>query len=81
MRLIDENEADGSYEAMGPGRELSGGSAANTTAGLAALGLRAGFVGQLANDQLGQIFRHDIQSLASTIRPRRRTASALRLGA
>ena len=63
MRLIDEGEATDLYRAMGPGRELSGGSAANTAAGLAALGLRAGFVGQLADDQLGDIFRHDIQSL------------------
>src|SRR6476661_3157279 len=63
MRLIDEAEATRLYAAMGPGRELSGGSAANTAAGLAALGLRAGFIGQLADDQLGDIFRHDIQSL------------------
>src|SRR4029078_70227 len=43
--------------------EASGGSAANTVAGLASLGLRAGFIGQLADDQLGQIFAHDIRSL------------------
>jgi sugar/nucleoside kinase (ribokinase family) len=48
---------------MGPGRELSGGSAANTVAGLASLGLKAGFIGQLADDQLGAIFTHDIRSL------------------
>lgn len=63
MRLIDESEAVRLYGAMGPGRELSGGSAANTTAGLASLGLKAGFIGQLANDQLGTIFTHDIRSL------------------
>jgi len=63
MQLIDEAEAVRLYEAMGPGREASGGSAANTAAGLAALGLRAGFIGQLANDQLGTIFAHDIRSL------------------
>jgi sugar/nucleoside kinase (ribokinase family) len=63
MRLIDEAEATRLYGAMGPGRELSGGSAANTAAGIAALGLRAGFIGQLADDQLGQIFAHDIRSL------------------
>jgi sugar/nucleoside kinase (ribokinase family) len=63
MRLIDEAEATRLYEAMGPGREASGGSAANTAAGIAALGLSAGFVGQLADDQLGTIFRHDISSL------------------
>ena len=48
---------------MGPAREASGGSAANTVAGLASLGLRAAFIGQLADDQLGQIFAHDIRSL------------------
>jgi sugar/nucleoside kinase (ribokinase family) len=63
MRLIDLEEAERLYGAMGPGRELSGGSAANTVAGLAALGLKAGFIGQLADDQLGQIFSHDIRSL------------------
>jgi sugar/nucleoside kinase (ribokinase family) len=63
MRLIDEAEAERLYADMGPARELSGGSAANTAAGIAALGLRAGFIGQLGEDQLGQIFAHDIQSL------------------
>ena len=63
MRLIDEAEATRLYEAMGPGREASGGSAANTVAGLASLGLKTGFIGQLADDQLGAIFTHDIRSL------------------
>ena len=63
MRLIDEAEATRLYEKMGPARELSGGSAANTVAGLAALGLRSGFIGQLGQDQLGEIFQHDIRSL------------------
>jgi sugar/nucleoside kinase (ribokinase family) len=63
MRLIDEAEAVRLYGAMGPGRELSGGSAANTAAGVASLGLKAGFIGQLADDQLGTIFAHDIRSL------------------
>ncbi|HET7575982.1 MAG TPA: adenosine kinase [Sphingomicrobium sp.] len=63
MRLIDETEATRLYEAMGPGRERSGGSAANTVAGIASLGLKAGFIGQLADDQLGGIFAHDVRSL------------------
>ena len=63
MRLIDEAEAERLYADMGPARELSGGSAANTAAGVAALGLSAGFIGQLGEDQLGEIFAHDIQSL------------------
>ena len=63
MRLIDEDEARALYADMGPGRELSGGSAGNTAAGLAALGCRAAFIGQIANDELGEIYRHDIESL------------------
>jgi sugar/nucleoside kinase (ribokinase family) len=63
MQLIDEDQAERLYAHMGPARELSGGSAANTAAGIAALGGRAAFVGQLADDQLGEIFRHDIRSL------------------
>src|SRR4051794_27936418 len=66
MRLIDEAEATRLYDAMGPAREASGGSAANTVAGLASLGLSAGFIGQLADDQLGTIFQHDIRSLGVT---------------
>ena len=62
MRLIDEAEAVRLYDAMGPGREISGGSAGNTAAGLAALGLKAAFIGQVANDQLGKIYQHDIES-------------------
>ena len=63
MRLIDEAEATRLYAAMGPAREASGGSAANTVAGLAALGHRAAFIGQLGRDQLGEIFTHDIRGL------------------
>ena len=62
MRLIDEAEAERLYGVMGPGRELSGGSAGNTAAGLAALGCRVGYIGQVADDQLGQIYRHDISA-------------------
>ena len=64
MRLIDEAEATRLYAAMGPAREVSGGSAANTVAGLAALGCRAGFIGQLARRPAGRrSSRHDIRSL------------------
>ena len=52
MRLIDEGEAVRLYGEMGPGREVSGGSAGNTAAGLAALGLKAGFIGQVAESRL-----------------------------
>jgi sugar/nucleoside kinase (ribokinase family) len=63
MRLIDAAEAKRLYSHMGQARETSGGSAANSMAGLAAMGGRAGFVGQVAKDQLGEIFAHDIRAL------------------
>jgi sugar/nucleoside kinase (ribokinase family) len=63
MRLVDADEATRLYGRMGPGREISGGSAGNTAAGLAMLGAKAGFVGQVAADQLGEVYRHDIRSL------------------
>lgn len=62
MRLIDADEATQLYGRMAAGREVSGGSAANTAAGLAALGLKAGFVGRVADDQLGEVFCHDIRA-------------------
>ena len=60
MRLIDAEEAERLYSHMGPAREISGGSAANTAAGVAALGSRAGFIGQVAPDQLGSFYKHDL---------------------
>jgi sugar/nucleoside kinase (ribokinase family) len=63
MRLLTTDEASDLYAAMGPAREISGGSAANSMAGAAALGLEAAFIGQIANDQLGTIFAHDMRSL------------------
>jgi sugar/nucleoside kinase (ribokinase family) len=63
MRLLEPDEARELYAAMGPAREISGGSAANSMAGVAALGLKAAFIGQVANDQLGAIFAHDMRSL------------------
>ncbi len=63
MRLIDEAEAVRLYGVMRPGREISGGSAGNTAAGLASFGLKAGFIGQVASDALGDIYRHDVTSL------------------
>jgi sugar/nucleoside kinase (ribokinase family) len=63
MTLIDTERAESLYAAMGPGTEMSGGSAANTASGLAGLGAKAAYVGKVANDQLGQVFRHDITAL------------------
>lgn len=65
MQLIDQARAEQLYAKMGPAREASGGSAANTVAGLASLGCSTAFVGQVAPDQLGEIFSHDIRSLGA----------------
>ena len=62
MMLIDTDQANSLYDAMGPAREISGGSAANTLAGLAALGAKCAFIGQVADDQLGAVFAHDIRA-------------------
>lgn len=62
MTLVDTARARELYDAMGPAREISGGSAANTLAGLAALGAKCAFIGQVANDQLGEVFAHDIRA-------------------
>jgi sugar/nucleoside kinase (ribokinase family) len=61
--MFSPEDADALYAKMGPGREVSGGSAANTVAGIAALGGACGFIGQVADDELGAIFAHDIRSL------------------
>jgi len=62
MRLIDEAEAERLYAAFGPAIEVSGGSAANTVAGVASLGGTAGFIGKVRADQLGAVFAHDIRA-------------------
>src|SRR6266566_151019 len=62
MRLIDEAQAAGLYDAMGPAVEVSGGSAANTIVGAASLGARAAFIGKVKDDELGGVFAHDIRA-------------------
>ena len=61
MNLIDEQRADQLYAGMGPAIEISGGSAANTVAGVASFGARAGYFGKIKADQLGDVFRHDMR--------------------
>jgi sugar/nucleoside kinase (ribokinase family) len=68
MTLIDEARAHEIYEMMGPATEMSGGSVANTIAGFANLGGRAAYIGRVRNDQLGEIFNHDMRSLGVDIR-------------
>jgi sugar/nucleoside kinase (ribokinase family) len=62
MRLIDEPEAHRLYELVGPSVIISGGSAANTAAGISSLGGRSAFIGKVRNDQLGEFFTHDIRA-------------------
>ncbi len=63
MTLLDAEQAERLYSQMGPGIECSGGSAANTIAGIASLGGRAGFIGKVRDDQLGEVFIHDMRAL------------------
>lgn len=63
MTLIDAETADSLYDQMGPGMEMSGGSAGNTMAGIAALGGKGAYIGKVRDDQLGQVFRHDIRAI------------------
>jgi sugar/nucleoside kinase (ribokinase family) len=62
MHLVDEARARRLYAAMGPGVEVSGGSAANTIVGVASFGGRAQYVGKVRDDQLGEVFGHDLRS-------------------
>lgn len=62
MTLIDTDRAQALYEKMGPGVEMSGGSAGNTIAGLALLGGKAAYIGKVADDLLGTVFAHDIRA-------------------
>jgi sugar/nucleoside kinase (ribokinase family) len=63
MQLVDEARAHQIYEAMGPAIEISGGSAANTVVGVASFGGRAHYVGKVRDDQLGEVFAHDLRAV------------------
>ena len=68
MTLIDEVQAQDIYSRMGPATEMSGGSVANTVAGFANLGGSAAYIGKVRDDQLGDIFNHDMNSLGVDIK-------------
>jgi len=68
MTLIDQQRANEIYSMMGPATEMSGGSVANTVAGFANLGGTAAYIGRVKDDQLGEIFNHDMRSLGIDIR-------------
>jgi sugar/nucleoside kinase (ribokinase family) len=65
MTLIDEARAEHLYGAMGPATVTSGGSAGNTTAGIASFGGRAAYIGKVRNDELGRLFTHDIRAIGA----------------
>lgn len=62
MRLVDAESVASIYDDMGPGVEISGGSAANTLVGVASFGGRAAFIGKVADDDFGKVFAHDIRA-------------------
>ncbi len=62
MSLVDEKRIEALYAGMGPGVEMSGGSAANTVVGVASFGGKAAFIGKIAADDFGRIFAHDIKA-------------------
>lgn len=65
MTLVDDDRAHALYNAMAAGIEASGGSAANTVAGIASLGGKAAYIGKVAPDQLGEVFAHDIRAIGA----------------
>jgi sugar/nucleoside kinase (ribokinase family) len=62
MRLIDEQTAVRLHEAVGPSVQMSGGSAGNTSAGIASLGGKASYIGKVKDDALGTVFAHDLRA-------------------
>jgi len=63
MALVDDERADELYAGMGPAVEASGGSAANTVAGVASFGGSAAFIGKVRDDQFGEVFTHDMRAM------------------
>jgi sugar/nucleoside kinase (ribokinase family) len=69
MTLVDTDRALYLYRALGSAVEMSGGSAANTMCGVASLGGRAAYVGKVSNDDLGNVFGHDLRAVGVQFRP------------
>lgn len=80
MQLIDKPRAVELYSKMGPAKEISGGSAANTIAGIAQLGGKTAYVGKVKNDQLGDIFAHDMKAQGADYDTPRATGDAHETG-
>ena len=69
MTLIDTDRAVHLYAALGSAVEMSGGSAANTAVGVASLGGRAAYIGKVNDDELGDVFGHDLRAVGVQFRP------------
>ncbi len=63
MVLINDGQAERIYDAMGPGIEISGGSAANTAVGVVSCGGRCAYIGKVRDDALGRVFAHDLKAV------------------
>jgi sugar/nucleoside kinase (ribokinase family) len=63
MTMVDAVRSDEIYAEMGPATEISGGSAANTAAGVASFGGRAAYIGRVSDDAFGKVFSHDLRSI------------------
>ena len=63
MTMVDAARSDEIYAEMGPAVEVSGGSAANTAAGIASFGGKAAYIGRVADDTFGKVFAHDLRSV------------------
>jgi sugar/nucleoside kinase (ribokinase family) len=63
MTMVDAARSDEIYAQLGPAQETSGGSAANTAAGVASFGGKAAFIGRIADDTFGKVFAHDLRSV------------------
>ncbi|MBI5089364.1 MAG: adenosine kinase [Actinobacteria bacterium] len=69
MTLVDTDRALQIYRALGSAVEMSGGSAANTMCGIASFGGRAAYIGKVSEDELGQVFGHDLRAVGVQFRP------------
>jgi len=76
MTLVDADQSDAIYGRMGQGIEMSGGSCANSTAAIAALGGRAGYIGRVRDDQFGKVFAHDCKAIGVSFTNAPATAGA-----
>jgi sugar/nucleoside kinase (ribokinase family) len=72
MTLVDTDRALHIYRALGGAVEMSGGSAANTMCGIASFGGRAAYIGKVSDDELGQVFGHDLRAVGVQFRPGQR---------